>query len=58
MEKKKVLMRDPKAYKATYRSLRIRKGGEDGSFLQDESIHLSECADLLERLKDGQAIKC
>jgi len=57
-EKIKVLMRDQKEYGATYRSLKIRKRGEDGSFLQDESIHLSECADILQRLKDGQVIKC
>ena len=57
-EKIKVLMRDQKVYGATYRSLKIRKGGEEGSFLEDESIHLSEYAGILQRLKDGQVIKC
>ena len=51
-------MRDQKAYRATYRSLKIRKGGEDGSFLKDESLHLSENADILQRLKEGQVVKC
>ena len=41
-----------------YRSLKLRKTGKDGVFMEDESIFLSERHDLVQELLDGKVIKC
>ncbi len=41
-----------------YRSLKLRKTGKDGIFLEDESIFLNERLDLVQELLDGKVIKC
>ena len=51
-EKIKVLVREAK----TYRSLKIRKSGEDGNRLSDESDHLVDHPFLIRELKNGISI--
>ena len=41
-----------------YRSLKIRKTGKDGIFLEDESIFLKNRQGLLKKLLNGEVIKC
>jgi hypothetical protein len=38
-------------------SLKIRKSGKDGMFLQDESIYLEGEPDVLKELQDGKVIR-
>jgi len=38
-------------------SLKLRKSGSDGIYLQDESLYLEGDGDVLSMLKNGQVIK-
>lgn len=60
-EKFKVLMRTKKVLGdkfCHYSLFKLRTSGKDGNFFTDESIHLADNPELVERLKNGEVITC
>lgn len=55
-----VLIRDGKKLDKFCRIklIKLRKSGEDGYFMTDESDFLNESPDLIKRLKGGDVIEC
>ena len=56
-KKIKVLVR-LSSWKATHVSLKLRKSGDDGVLLTDESAYLKDEPVKLSELLDGKVVKC
>jgi hypothetical protein len=53
-----ILVRQSNNPKATYRTLKIRKSGPDGSHFSDEEKYLEEEPEKLRDLLNGKVIRC